>query len=275
MKVAAVQMTSGTDVAANLGDAARLLREAADHGVSLAVLPENFALLGTDDKAKLAIAEPESGGPIQAFLSRQAASLSLWLVGGTLPIRGDDARAFSASLLYDPEGRCRARYDKIHLFDVGVPDVEESYRESAATIPGKQPIAADTPIGRIGMAVCYDIRFPELFQRLGELGMDFLCLPAAFTVPTGEAHWSLLLRARAVESLCYVVAAAQSGEHGGGRRTYGHSMIVGPWGEILAERPSGAGIVVADLDIMHLCGLRKRFPALTHRRRLAIETPPG
>ncbi len=267
LRVAAVQMTSGTDVEANLDAATQLISKAAARGARLAVLPENFAFLAADEVSKLAVAESPDGGAVQSFLAEQARTHSIWLVGGTTPIRGrEDNRAFAASLLYDPDGLCRARYDKIHLFDVGVPDAEESYRESATTIPGTMPVSFPAPFGRIGLSVSYDLRFPALFERLGSLGLDILSLPAAFTVPTGEAHWHILLRARAVESLCYVVAAAQYGEHAGGRRTYGHSMIVGPWGEILAEHPSGPGVVTADIDMIRLEGLRARFPALEHRR---------
>lgn len=267
VRVAAVQMTSGTDVEANLDAAAQLISVAATRGARFVVLPENFAFLAADEVGKLAVAESPDGGAVQSFLAEQARTHSIWLVGGTTPIRGkEDDRAFAASLLYDPDGRCRARYDKIHLFDVGVPDAEESYRESATTIPGTMPVSFPAPFARIGLSVCYDVRFPALFDRLGTLGFDILSLPAAFTVPTGEAHWHVLLRARAVESLCYVIAAAQCGEHAGGRRTYGHSMIVGPWGEVLAERPSGPGVVTADVDMMRLETLRARFPVLEHRR---------
>ncbi len=267
VRVAAVQMTSGTDVEANLDAASQLLGEAATRGAKLVVLPENFAYLAADESGRPAIAESPDGGAVQTFLGEQARAHSIWLVGGTTPIRGaEDSRAYAASLLYDPAGQCQARYDKIHLFDVGVPGAEESYRESATAIPGTMPVSFAAPFARIGMAVCYDLRFPALFDRLGALGLDILSLPAAFTVPTGEAHWHVLLRARAVESLCYVVAAAQYGEHTGGRRTYGHSMIVGPWGDVLAERPTGPGVVTADVDMMHLEALRARFPALEHRR---------
>lgn len=270
MNAAAIQMSSGADVGANLDAAERLLGEAAAAGATFAVLPENFACLGADEAGKLAIAEAPGDGPIQTFLARLARVHKFWLIGGTIAI-GDpqDGRAYSASLLYDPHGVCRARYDKIHLFDVGVPGADESYRESVTAIPGTKLVSYAAPFARIGMAVCYDVRFPALFDALGQLGMDVLALPAAFTVPTGEAHWEILLRARAIESLCFVIAAAQCGEHPGGRRTYGHSMIVGPWGEVLAERPTGPGIVVADLDMMRVAGLRKRFPALTHRRKLS------
>ncbi|HSG66178.1 MAG TPA: carbon-nitrogen hydrolase family protein [Gammaproteobacteria bacterium] len=269
MKAAAVQMQSGADVAANLEAAEQLLRDAAAAGATLAVLPENFAFLAVDDAGKLAMAEQPGRGPVQDFLGRNARDLGLWLVGGTLPLRGSEPRrTFAASLLYGPDGTCKARYDKVHLFDVGVPGVDESYRESATTIPGNGLVSYTAPFGRLGMVVCYDIRFPALFDSLGASGTDILSVPAAFTVPTGEAHWQVLLRARAIESLCYVVAAAQWGVHPGGRRTYGHSMIVGPWGEVLAQRPRDPGIVVAELDIMRLETLRTRFPALAHRRSL-------
>lgn len=267
VRAAAVQMSSGADVEHNLDAAARLLAEAADADATLAVLPENFAHLSADETGRLAIAERPGNGPIQAFLAEQARAHALWIVGGTIPLSGTETtRAYSASLLYDPDGECRARYDKIHLFDVGVPGADESYRESVTAIPGATPVRFTSPFGRLGMAVCYDLRFPALFDRLGALGIDMLSLPAAFTVPTGEAHWHVLLRARAIESLCYVIAAAQVGEHAGGRRTYGHSLLAGPWGEVLAERAAGPGIVVADIDIMRLRTLRQRFPALEHRR---------
>jgi nitrilase len=260
-------MTSGRRLEDNLAQASRLLEAASARGAALVVLPENFAYMGAADSERLDAAERWGEGPIQSFLQHQAIAHQLWLVGGTVPIWDDASRARSASLLFDPAGRTRARYDKIHLFDVGIPSSEESYRESATTVAGTEALSVDTPLGRIGMAVCYDIRFPALFERLGAMGMDMLVFPAAFTVPTGEAHWSVLLRARAIESLSYVIAAAQWGEHEGGRRTYGHSMIVDPWGEILAERAERPGVVMADLDMMRLERLRESFPALQHRHR--------
>jgi predicted amidohydrolase len=218
----------------------------------------------------LVAAEPWGHGPIQAFLAEQAAERRIWLVGGTIPIRSEDpARVLSASLLLDPKGCVAGRYDKIHLFDVDVPgSASERYRESATTIAGTEPLSVPTPLGRIGVLVCYDLRFPALFHRLGELGSDIFVVPAAFTVPTGRAHWEVLLRARAIESVAYVVAAAQCGRHPGGRTTYGHSMIVDPWGEILAVRQTGAGVVPAELDMMGLEALREKFPVLRHRRDL-------
>jgi len=268
VKVAAIQMTSGRDVETNLAAASQHLEAASREGAKLVVLPENFAYLGAQDAERLAVAETWGDGPVQEFLSNQAKEQGIWLVGGSIAIRSEDGRSRSRSLLLDPDGAVAARYDKIHLFDVGIPGSEESYQESATTVPGTEVVSAQTPLGRIGMAVCYDLRFPALFQQLGEQGMDILVLPAAFTVPTGEAHWQVLLRARAIESLSFVVASAQWGEHGGGRKTYGHSMIVDPWGEVLAERGAGAGVVMADLDMMSLEQVRDRFPVLRHRRPL-------
>lgn len=266
-------MTSGRDVAGNLAMASSLLEEATRKGAHLVVLPENFAFLGADDAERLATAECEGDGPIQAFLEDRARALGIWLVGGTVALRDEDdeppgRRAHSASLLLGPDGAVGARYDKIHLFDVGIPGSAESYQESATTRPGARVVSVQTPLGRIGLAVCYDLRFPALFDRLGAQGMDILALPAAFTVPTGDAHWRVLVRARAIEALAYVVAAAQWGEHDGGRTTFGHSMIVDPWGRVLAEREAGAGVIMADLDMMALEQLRERFPALRHRRPL-------
>lgn len=269
MRVSAVQMTSTRDVSRNLDDAERLISIAAGDGAKLVVLPENFSFLGADDAERLAAAEEAGRGPAQDFLRDQAREHGIWLVGGTIPIRQEDGRARSRSLLVDPEGRALAQYDKIHLFDVSVPGRDsESYRESATTQSGTEVVSAETACGRIGMAVCYDLRFPAMFHRLSVLGMDVLTVPAAFTVPTGRVHWQPLLQARAIESLIYVVAAGQVGEHAGGRRTYGYSMIVGPWGQVLACREDGAGVVSADLDMIALRELRKSFPVLKHRREL-------
>ena len=268
-RAAAVQMTSGTGVAKNLDEAGRLIAEAKADKAALVVLPENFSFLGADDAARVAAAEAAGDGPAQAFASEQARRHRLWLVAGTIPIRQADGRVLSRSLLVAPDGRVAASYDKIHLFDVSLPRTEgESYRESATTVPGQAVVSAATDIGRIGMCVCYDIRFPALFARLSVLGMDLLVVPAAFTVPTGRLHWLPLLRARAIESLCYVVASGQWGEHAGGRLTYGHSMLIGPWGELLAECPDGSGFAAADIDLEELARLRRQFPVLSHRREL-------
>lgn len=269
MKAAAIQMTSGRDVAANLEQAGNLLAHAAAAGAELAVLPENFSFLGATDAERLAAAETVGDGAAQAFLARQAEQLRLWIVGGTIPIRDGHERASSRSLLYAPDGSCIAYYDKIHLFDVDIPGRStERYNESATTLAGTRAVVVGTPLGRIGMTVCYDIRFPGLFHRLSVLGIDLLVVPAAFTVPTGRVHWAPLLQARAIESLVYVIAAGQSGEHAGGRLTYGHSMIIGPWGETLAEHADGPGVVCADLDMIALAQLREKFPVLIHRREL-------
>jgi nitrilase len=279
MNVAAVQMTSTRDVEANLREAGRLVAEAAKQGAKLVVLPENFSFLGATDADRVAAVEPFGDGPAQRFLAETAESLGLYIVGGTIPIRdaGRGAiadggeRASSRSLLVGPDGRVAAYYDKIHLFDVDIPAgrrAGERYSESATTLAGTRVVTAETPLGRIGMTVCYDIRFPALFHRLSVLGTDVVVVPAAFTVPTGEVHWLPLLQARAIESLVYIVAAAQFGEHAGGRRTYGHSLILGPWGELLAELPSGPGVACADLDMIRLGELRQRFPTIQHRREL-------
>lgn len=269
MKAAAIQMTSRRDVDANLAEADRLLAGVAGEGAELAVLPENFSFLGATDAERQAVAERAGDGPAQDFLAAAAKRYGLWLVGGTVPIRGDGDRCHSRSLLVDPTGAQVAHYDKIHLFDVDVPDNDaESYRESATTLSGTRVVAHETPLGRIGMSVCYDLRFPALFHRLGMLGMDILVLPAAFTVPTGQVHWLPLLQARAIESLTYVVASGQWGEHAGGRKTYGHSMIIGPWGQVLDCLDSGTGAAMADLDMIALQDLRRKFPSLSHRRDL-------
>lgn len=268
MKVAAVQMTSKPDVAANLVEAGRLVAEAAGQGAKLVVLPENFSFMGAKDSDRSVATEAFGAGVAQRFLSEAAARHGIWLVGGTIPIRDGAERAAQRSLLVDPRGRVAAHYDKIHLFDVDVPGKAERYAESESTVPGSRVVAANTDVGRIGMTICYDIRFPALFHRLSVLGTDLIVVPAAFTVPTGEVHWLPLLKARAIESLVYVVAAGQCGEHDGGRKTYGHSLVIGPWGEVLAERPSGAGIVCVDLDMARLAELRQRFPTVQHRREL-------
>lgn len=269
MKIAAIQMTSGRDVERNLAEAGRLIGEAADDGAALIVLPENFSFLGAQDAERIAAAEKAGDGPAQRFLADEARRHGVWIVGGTVPIRDRNDRAASRSHLMAPDGSVAASYDKIHLFDVEIPgQAAESYRESATAVPGENVVTAETPIGRIGLTVCYDLRFPALFHRLGVLGVDIIVVPAAFTVPTGRVHWRPLLQARAIESLAYVVAAGQWGEHAGGRKTYGHSMVVGPWGDVLAERQEGAGVAAAEVDMIGLERLRKQFPVLTHRREL-------
>ncbi len=266
VKVAAVQMTSGLEVAGNLQRARALLQVAASRGAQLAVLPENFALMARRERDKREIAEPDGEGPIQSMLSEAARDFRLTVVGGTLPLKiPGEERVAPASLVYGPDGRRIGRYDKIHLFDVNVPDAAESHRESAGMAPGRSVGVFDSPAGRIGVAVCYDLRFPELFRRMSELGADYFVVSAAFTVPTGQAHWELLLRARAVENLCHLVVSAQVGQHPNGRATYGHSMVVDCWGAILDVLPDGEGVAVGEVDLARQARVRSEFPALEHR----------
>jgi nitrilase len=266
-RVAAVQMTSTADVGRNLAVAGRLLVDARERGALVAALPENFAFMGHDEADKLAIAEAEGEGPIQAEIARLARELGLWIVAGTVPLRvPGEERVAAACLVYDAGGQRVARYDKIHLFDVAIPGREERYRESASVRPGEVPVCVDTPAGRLGLAVCYDLRFPELFRRLVDLGAEWFCLPSAFTAPTGRAHWETLLRARAIENLCHLAAPAQSGFHENGRETYGDSMIVDCWGRVLARLPRGRGVVVAEIDLVRQREVRQNFPSLDHRR---------
>src|SRR5580658_3788920 len=265
--VAAIQMTSGHRVEDNLEAAAKLLREAKDAGAELACLPENFSFIGLKDADKLAVAEADGSGPVQQFLSETARQLKLWILGGTTVIRGDSARRVAnASLLIDADGKRVARYDKIHLFDVTIPGRDESYLESTHVTPGRKVVVADTPVGRLGLSVCYDMRFPELYRDLVARGAEWLAMPAAFTVPTGRAHWETLLRARAIENLCYVVAPAQSGTHSSGRGTYGDSLIVDFWGKVLSRLAKGTGVITADIDLAKQHESRLRFPALQNRR---------
>jgi predicted amidohydrolase len=266
MNVAALQMTSGPDVAANLAQAGALLEEAARRGARLAALPENFSFMGLKDADKRAVAEADGAGAVQEFLAVTARRLKLWIVAGTIPLRsGADGRVAAASLVYDADGARVARYDKIHLFDVDIPGRAESYRESANVAPGVRPAVLDTPAGRLGLSVCYDVRFPELYRQLSAAGAQLLTVPSAFTAPTGRAHWETLLRARAIENLCYVIAPAQSGIHPSGRETYGDSMIVDYWGRILQRVPRGRGCAVAEVDLARQSAVRESFPALTHR----------
>jgi deaminated glutathione amidase len=266
--VAAIQMTSGHRVEDNLEAAAKLLREAKDGGAELACLPENFSFIGLKDADKLAVAEADGSGPVQQFLSETARALGLWILGGTTVIKGDSARRVSnTSLLLDAQGKRVARYDKIHLFDVAIPGRNEQYLESTHVTPGRKVVVADTPVGRLGLSVCYDMRFPELYRELVARGAQWLAMPAAFTVPTGRAHWETLLRARAIENLCYVVAPAQWGTHSsGGRETYGDTLVVDYWGQVLARLPSGIGVITAQFDLERQAETRARFPALENRR---------
>ena len=266
-RVAAVQMASCADVGRNLETARRLLRESRERGALLSALPENFAFMGLTEADKFAIAEDDGEGPIQAFLSTTARELGIWIIGGTVPLRlPGQSRLAAAALVFDADGRRVARYDKIHLFDVAVPGRDERYQESSTVQPGTQPVCVDSPAGRLGLAVCYDIRFPELFRRLLSMGAEWFCLPSAFTAPTGRAHWETLLRARAIENLCHMVAPAQSGFHENGRETYGDSMIVDCWGRVIGRLPRGTGVVLGDIDLVRQREVRQNFPSVDHRR---------
>jgi nitrilase len=266
-KVAAIQMTSSHIVADNLAAAGDLLREAKDLGCDIACLPENFSFIGLRDADKLQVAESDGKGAVQSFLSDTARKLKMWILGGTIVIRGDsDIRVANSSLLIDAAGKRVARYDKIHLFDVAIPGRAEQYRESTHVTPGRVPVIADTPVGKLGLSVCYDMRFPELYRELVSQGAEWLAMPAAFTVPTGRAHWETLLRARAIENLCYVVAPAQTGTHTSGRETYGDSLIVDYWGQVLSRLATGTGVITAEIDLAKEAETRMRFPALDNRQ---------
>jgi predicted amidohydrolase len=268
MKIAALQMVSTPRVEENLDRARALIAEAAAQGAGLVALPEYFCFMGPNDRDKLAIAETPGDGPIQRALSDAARAHGVWVIGGTLPMRGETSdRALNASCVYAPDGRLAARYDKMHLFryDNG----RERYDEAQVLHAGADPVAFDAGALRVGLSVCYDLRFPELYRQLtfaGTRRCDLLAVPAAFTYTTGRAHWELLLRARAVENQCYVIAPAQGGVHETGRRTWGHSMVVDPWGEVLASREEGFGVVIAELDAARIASVRQQLPALEHRR---------
>jgi predicted amidohydrolase len=265
-RVAAVQMVSGIRVEDNLAAARELIAEAAQQGAGLVVLPEYFCLMGQRDRDKVAVRETDGAGPIQDFLADQAAQHGIWLVGGTLPLAApQESQVFNSVLVYDPQGRRAARYDKIHLFSFRQGD--EAYDEARTIAPGRAPVAFDCALGgttiKVGLSVCYDLRFPELYRRLS--GADLIVVPAAFTATTGKAHWETLLKARAIENLCYVLASAQGGHHENGRATFGHSMLVDPWGEMVDVCATGAGVVVGDLDPGRIAACRASLPALAHR----------
>ena len=260
-------MASGTNVSANLIEAGRLIANAARAGAKLVVLPENFAIMGMHENDKLKIRENEGTGLIQDFLSEQAAIHRVWLIGGTIPLASsDDEHVAAACLVYDNEGKQVSRYDKIHLFDVHIDISSETYNESETIEAGDKVIIVDTPFGKIGLAICYDLRFPELFRKMAMMGAEIIALPSAFTAITGKAHWEVLLRARAIENLCYVIASAQGGYHVNGRETHGNSMIVDPWGTILDQLPDGSGYVIADIDLEQVHSVRRSFPVLEHRK---------
>ncbi|WOB08815.1 carbon-nitrogen hydrolase family protein [Piscinibacter gummiphilus] len=265
MWIAALQTVATPDVERNLETARRLMAQAARDGAQLVVLPEYFCFMGHHDRDKLALAEVPGEGPIQAMLAETARRHAIWVVGGTLPLRSEQAdRVFNASCVYSPEGVLAARYDKVHLFryDNG----RESYDEGRVLQAGQLPQACEVGGLRLGLSVCYDLRFPELYRALMTPPCDLIAVPSAFTHTTGRAHWEVLLRARAIENQCYVIAAAQGGLHENGRRTWGHSLIVDPWGEVLAMVEEGEGVAMAQLDPKRIAEVRAQLPALTHRR---------
>jgi predicted amidohydrolase len=261
-KVAAVQMVSTPDPAKNCEVAARLVREAAAAGAQLVLLPEYWAVLGGDEQDKVEIAEPAGDGPLQNFLANLGRECGIWLLGGTLPLKSHQSgKVLNSLMAYAPDGTLASRYDKIHLF--GFKRGEESYDESRTIVPGSEVAVLETPFARVGLSICYDLRFPELYRAMGQC--DLIVMPAAFTATTGRAHWEVLLRARAIENQCYVLAAAQGGLHPNGRRTWGHSMLVDPWGAICTQLAEGEGLVAGEIDLDSMMGIRASLPALQHR----------
>ncbi len=266
-KLAAIQMASGSTVSSNLIEVRRLVQASARAGAEIVILPENFAIMGMTEQDKVSIREVYGAGQIQDFLAQLAIDFNIWIIAGTIPLLTEDENLIRATcLVYNAQGKIVARYDKIHLFDVNVPDSKDTYRESETIEAGSEVCVFESPIGRIGIAICYDLRFPELFRIMSEQGAEIFVIPAAFTSLTGKAHWEPLLKSRAIENLCYVAASAQGGYHVNGRETYGHSMIVDPWGAILDELSSGSGFVISEIDQNKIKSLRKVFPALQHRK---------
>ena len=265
--VAAIQMASGPNVQANLDQAEKLISEAVAQSAKLIVLPENFSFMGKTDRERIAVAETDGEGLVQRFLSEQSKKHAIWLVGGTIPVKsGDGDKLYASCMLFNDKGDRVARYNKIHLFDVHLQESNESYTESDTTLSGDEIVVVDTPFGKLGLAICYDLRFPELFRIMVNQGMQICAIPSSFTAQTGKAHWEVLVRARAIENLCYVIAAGQGGYHVSGRETFGYSMVVNPWGTVLNHMGKGAGVVAAKLDRAYLESTREHFPVLEHRR---------
>lgn len=262
-RVALVQMVSSTQIKDNLDQVEQLLMQAVAAEADLVVLPENFAYMGMLQSDVLNIAEPYGQGPIQDQISRLAKKFGLWVIAGTIPIKGPGSKVRARCIVYDNNGLTVAYYDKIHLFDVQV-SKDESYQESATVEAGSEPVVVDTPVGKIGLTICYDLRFPELYYRLLCKGAQLFTVPSAFTAITGLAHWEVLLRARAIENLAYVLAPNQGGLHQNGRLTYGHSMIIEPWGGIIAQQAEHPGLVIADIDLQRVQQLRQQFPSVDH-----------
>lgn len=268
IRAAAIQMVSTPEVERNLAEAATLIGQAAAAGAGFALLPENFSIMGREETDKLRYQEPLGDGPQQSFLAGQAKQHGIWLMGGTIPLAsGDKNHVLSGCLLFNPDGERVAAYNKIHLFDVSVDDrTGESYKESNTIAPGNDIVVAETPFGNIGMSVCYDLRFPELYRRMLDKNISIITVPSAFTETTGRRHWEVLLRSRAVENLCYVIASNQGGQNTETRATWGHSMIIDPWGDILGQMDKGPGVVYADIDPGRVRELRRQFPAIEHRK---------
>ncbi len=265
-RVAAIQMVSGADVDANLDEAARLISTAVSAGVEFVVLPENFAIMPTEDAGQLQVMERDGDGPIQEFLSAQAHQNHIWLVGGSIPlVSSQPSKVRAACLLFNDRGERVARYDKLHLFDVKLDNGEE-YSESLTIEPGESVVVVDSPIGRLGLTICYDLRFPEIFRQMLDQGAEIFSVPSAFTATTGKVHWEILLRARAIENLAYVIGAGQGGSHSSGRETYGDSIVIDPWGKVINRLARGPGIVTADIDRLCLEKLRRSLPSIEHRR---------
>jgi nitrilase len=259
-------MVSGTDVDANLDEAARLISTAVSAGAEFVVLPENFAIMPTKDAGQLQVMERDGDGPIQEFLSAQAHQNHVWLVGGSIPlVSSQPSKVRAACLLFNDHGERVARYDKLHLFDVKLDNGEE-YSESLTIEPGESVVVVDSPLGRLGLTICYDLRFPELFRQMLDQGAEIFSVPSAFTATTGKVHWEILLRARAIENLAYVIGAGQGGSHSSGRETYGDSIVIDPWGEIINRLARGPGIVIADIDRLRLEKLRRSLPSIEQRR---------
>ena len=265
---AAIQMASCPNINSNLIEAERLIAAAVKKGAKLVALPENFALMGDNELDKIKHKEQEGQGVIQDFLSSTAKKYAVWIFAGTLPIAdpANEQKVFAACLVYNSEGEQVARYDKMHLFDVKVPGTNEEYKESDTISKGDKPLVVETPFGKVGIAICYDLRFPEFFRSSINQNVDIFIIPSAFTEKTGAAHWELLLRARAVENLCYVIAPNQGGFHINGRQTYGHSMVVDPWGKVLDCHVHNSGFAIADIDLPRLHKTRESFPVLQHRQ---------
>ena len=264
-------MCSSNVLEENLDVAAQLIKEATDNGATLVVLPEMFPIFGLAATDKVNVKENFCTGKIQSFLSEQAKKNGIWLVGGTIPIScEDETKVNAACLVYENNGKVVARYDKIHLFDVVISE-NESYLESATTKPGSHLVVVDTPVGKLGLAVCYDIRFPAMFTNLFNKGAEILAIPSAFTLKTGEAHWKLLARSRAVDNFCYVIGACQEGIHANGRRTYGHTLIINPWGSVIGEQKEpGQGIVYAEIDLKKLHEIRSSIPIDRHQKLFSV-----